>query len=307
MQRPNQKLWYQQNKERILAELKEKRKDPAWAKAKYERNRRWLAEHQEENRSYQRKWAKQHRDTNKEICLQKEAEYRNKNRDRVNAAVKLYRLRNLEAVKAKQREASKKALIELKQNPEAYAAYLAKKRAYAAEYRAKNRTYLATYHRVRYHQNIALARKQRNELRKKSPTFKASRERYYSDPIKRIIKSLYHIVRKCLSGKIKSNRTMALIGCTPNELKSHIEAQFQPGMDWANYGKDAGCWSIDHILPCAAFRLWEPSEQKKCFNYSNLRPLWFNANCAKNSIVDGVKHWHQDPPAIPPCNPDRPS
>lgn len=307
MQTTYQKLWYEQNRERILAKLRERRKDPKIAKAKYEENKKWIAEHPEENRAYKRKWAKQYRDENKELCLKKEAEYRNKNRDRVNAAVKLYRIRNLETVKAKQRETAKQALIELKNDPEAYAAYLAKKRAYAAEYRAKNRTSLAAYHRVRYHQDVALARKQRNELRKKSHTFKASRERYYSDPIKRIIKSLYHTVRKCLAGKIKSNRTMALIGCTPNELKAHIEAQFQPGMDWTNYGKDEGCWSIDHILPCASFRLWEPSEQKKCFNYTNLRPLWFTMNCAKNSIVDGVKYWHQVSPAIPPCNPDKPS
>lgn len=307
MQRPNQKLWYQQNRERILAELKEKRKDPAWVKAKYARNRRWLAEHQEENREYQRAWMKQYRDKNKEQCLQKEAEYRDKNRERVNEIAREYRLKHLDEVRVKQRERCKQALIELKQDPVAYAAYLEQQRAYAAEYRARNREYLAARNRVRYHQDVELSRKQKNEQRKNSPTFKASRERYYSDPIKRIIKSLYTVVRKSLVGKIKSTRTTALIGCTPNELKAHIEAQFRPGMDWTNYGKADGCWSIDHIQPCASFRLWEPSEQKKCFNYTNLRPLWFTTNCAKNSVVDGVKHWHQEPPALPPCNPDKQS
>ena len=38
---------------------------------------------------------------------------------------------------------------------------------------------------------------------------------------------------------------------------------------------------IDHILPCASFDLTDSKEQKKCFHYSNLQPLWAEDNLRK--------------------------
>jgi len=54
-------------------------------------------------------------------------------------------------------------------------------------------------------------------------------------------------------------------------------------MSFSNYGK----WHIDHIIPCARFDLRKPNEQKKCFNYKNLQPLWAFDNLSKNDKILG--------------------
>jgi hypothetical protein len=80
---------------------------------------------------------------------------------------------------------------------------------------------------------------------------------------------------------IKDNHTLELIGCSIEELKKHLENQFVEGMNWNNYSKYG--WHIDHIKPVALFNLSDPEEQKKCFHYTNLQPLWAVDNLSKGS------------------------
>jgi hypothetical protein len=69
---------------------------------------------------------------------------------------------------------------------------------------------------------------------------------------------------------------------------SHIESLWQPGMTWKN--NTINGWHIDHIIPCEAFNLFDIEEQKKCFHYTNLQPLWSNINIAKSDILpDGAR------------------
>ena len=60
-------------------------------------------------------------------------------------------------------------------------------------------------------------------------------------------------------------------------LKEYLEKQFEKGMSWKNYGE----WHIDHIKPCASFSLINEEEQKECFHYTNLRPLWAEENLSR--------------------------
>lgn len=83
-----------------------------------------------------------------------------------------------------------------------------------------------------------------------------------------------------LKGKSKSERTLKLVGCGIEELKSHLQSQFKEGMNWDNYGMYG--WHIDHIRPCSSFELSKEEEQRKCFHYSNLQPLWAEENWIKN-------------------------
>ena len=53
-------------------------------------------------------------------------------------------------------------------------------------------------------------------------------------------------------------------------------------MTWQNYGDG---WHIDHIHPCAAFDLTDPEQQKACFHWSNLQPLWAIDNFRKSSFL----------------------
>jgi hypothetical protein len=82
-----------------------------------------------------------------------------------------------------------------------------------------------------------------------------------------------------LKGKNKSESTMKLLGCHIDLLRLYLQSKFQPGMSFSNYGK----WHIDHIIPCARFDLSKPEEQKICFNYKNLQPLWAEENLKKGS------------------------
>jgi hypothetical protein len=40
-------------------------------------------------------------------------------------------------------------------------------------------------------------------------------------------------------------------------------------------------WHIDHKLPCAFFNLQSKEQQKRCFHYTNLQPLWAKDNIKK--------------------------
>jgi hypothetical protein len=81
------------------------------------------------------------------------------------------------------------------------------------------------------------------------------------------------------SGLSKTRKFVELVGMTPSELMNYLEAMFTDGMTWDNYGK----WHLDHIRPCASFDLSDPEQQRACFNYANLQPLW-----AKDNLIKGA-------------------
>jgi len=84
-----------------------------------------------------------------------------------------------------------------------------------------------------------------------------------------------------LKGKTKASQTLDLLGCSVEELWQHLESQFQPGMTKENYGK----WHVDHIKPCASFDLEDFNQQKSCFHFTNLQPLWAEENLKKSDCI----------------------
>jgi hypothetical protein len=105
------------------------------------------------------------------------------------------------------------------------------------------------------------------------------RERLKTDPLFRLSKYLRTRTWEAL--RVKSWRKTTLfskyIGCTLEELKLHLEKQFQPEMTWDNYGK----WHIDHIIPLSSATTVE--ELYKLCHYSNLQPLWAEDNLRKHA------------------------
>lgn len=75
----------------------------------------------------------------------------------------------------------------------------------------------------------------------------------------------------------KQNKTFEIVGCTPEELKLHLEKQFNGEMNWSNYGKFG--WHIDHIIPLDS-GCNEEDILKLC-HYTNLQPLWWSDNLSK--------------------------
>lgn len=74
-----------------------------------------------------------------------------------------------------------------------------------------------------------------------------------------------------------------LIGCSVEYFKLHLEKQFKVGMSWSNYGFSG--WHMDHIQPCVSFDVTNTEEQKKCFHYTNMQPLWSRDNLSKGAKV----------------------
>ena len=100
-----------------------------------------------------------------------------------------------------------------------------------------------------------------------------------------IIRNRLHTrLHGAIHGKIKAAKTMELLGCSTAEFKAHIQSLFQPGMTWENMGS----WHIDHIRPVCSFDLTDSEQQRCCFHYSNLQPLWAADNLKKWKKYEGT-------------------
>lgn len=96
-------------------------------------------------------------------------------------------------------------------------------------------------------------------------------------PEKKVLKSLRNRLNKTV--KFKYANTLGLLGCSLDQFLGSLEIQFQDSMTWENYGD----WHIDHKRPCDSFNLLNSEEQKECFHYTNLQPLWASENISKGA------------------------
>jgi len=132
-------------------------------------------------------------------------------------------------------------------------------------------------------------KKKSNAKRYASEAYKAHsrkymRERYKNDIDFRLLQILRGRVYNALQREgTKNDKTINLVGCSVTFLKQYLEEKFKDGMAWNNHGKDG--WEIDHILPCRSFNLSNVEEQRKCFNYTNLQPLWTIDNQKKGAKI----------------------
>jgi len=81
-----------------------------------------------------------------------------------------------------------------------------------------------------------------------------------------------------------------LVGYTVDELKEHLENQFEDWMNWDNYGvagKDKKTWQIDHIKPRSSFdyNSVDDPEFRECWGLENLQPLDSIENMKKGDRV----------------------
>lgn len=130
--------------------------------------------------------------------------------------------------------------------------------------------------------NIAKHRKKYNSLENtKKKVREYTKNRRDNDINYKIKDNLRRRINYALNHSKKSNRTAELLGCNLEDFKLYIESLWQKGMDWNNYGKFG--WHLDHIQPCASFDLTDPQQQKICFHYSNIQPLWAKDNWSKGS------------------------
>lgn len=108
--------------------------------------------------------------------------------------------------------------------------------------------------------------------------------KYYSDINYKIKHNLKRRMNNAIKGHFKDCSTLKLLGCDLETVRNHLESKFTKGMNWDNYGQ----WHIDHIKPCASFDLSDPEQQRKCFHYTNLQPLWAEDNMKKRDKVPDI-------------------
>jgi len=106
-------------------------------------------------------------------------------------------------------------------------------------------------------------------------------ERRAQDPVFRLKSNYYRRLNHALKGVGRKDTALALLGCSVEEFRAHLENQWLPGMSWENYGMDG--WHVDHVRPCASFDLLDPEQLRECFHFTNLQPLWAEDNLAKGA------------------------
>lgn len=122
--------------------------------------------------------------------------------------------------------------------------------------------------------------------RSSSKRIEYRRKRRQRDIHFRVKGNLSHRITSVLRGygaKKNWRRTVEIIGCELEFLRSYLEQRFAPGMTWGNYGNGDQKWVIDHRIPCNAFDLSDVEQQRKCFHYTNLQPMWWRENLIKQA------------------------
>ncbi|NDD52424.1 hypothetical protein EBZ39_00845 [bacterium] len=216
---------------------------------------------------------KQYYELNKDKIKQRVKEWRNQNKEQSNDYLRKYREENKERIK---------------QYHDIYNVTNSEKnKAAASRYYDANREKCIERAKTRYKEKkdvIKIKGRERYALKKRELNKKNldwQRKQWKTNPDYRLRYFLRGRLYNALNVQSvkKCMKTFELIGCSIDYLKKHLELQFTEGMCWENYGYRG--WHIDHIKPCNTFDLSNTDQQKQCFHYTNLRPLWSRDNLSR--------------------------
>jgi hypothetical protein len=142
------------------------------------------------------------------------------------------------------------------------------------KYREKNiiryTEYAAKYRKVNLH----------NIVRKNS-IYK--RKRRLFDPVYKLRENCSRLINRAMHGSKNGQSILKYFDYSMEELKHHLEKQFDENMSWDNYG------SYWHIIPQSKllYTCMEDDNFKKCWSLENLRPLEKIANIRKGNKLEG--------------------
>lgn len=218
------------------------------------------------NKEKLRQQKQEYRKNNKKELQQKQKEKYIKNKDQICKKIKEYRENNKEEINRKRRidRENNKEEINRKQREKSKINYEEKKKK-------RREKYIKNKHKI-------------SETRKKRHAERIKTDVNYK--LSRLLRS--RLVAVIKEGKgFKIGLSQELLGCDWQTVKEWLESQFVDGMSWDNHGVDG--WHIDHKIPCSFFDMTNEYEQKQCFHYTNLQPLW-----AKDNIIKADKVAFQD-------------
>lgn len=206
---------------------------------------------------------------------------------------RLYRKRNSDRLKKEWAENQEKRDRQKSAQRKLYLSKQDEIKKRQREYYYKNKERVRAYVRGYYQRNKEklreVSKKWVSRNQEKSRLYKKQhiKRKLQNDPAFRLMTNLRRRIRS-LNAK-NSDRTMLLIGCSINELKAHLESQWDHWMNWGNYGFGDGKWVVDHIKPCSKFDLLNTEDRLACFHYTNLRPLCWRENLDKSDFYEPQK------------------
>lgn len=203
--------------------------------------------------------------------------YKEANKEKIKAYAKAWQKANKDKRDAYQkayREANKdKVTLQKKAWQEA-------NRDYAKAWRESNRDKIKL-------QKKAWQEANKERLYKKQVEWKRKNK---NNPQYKLSCRLRERINGAIKGNYKSGSAVKDLGCSIDELKTHLESKFQPGMTWDNWSPTG--WHIDHIKPLASFDLTDRNQFLEACHYTNLQPLWARDNLSKGDrLTESQRLW----------------
>lgn len=109
-------------------------------------------------------------------------------------------------------------------------------------------------------------------------------KRRNKDPNYKLRTNVSRAIRGMLAGKQKSGSCLSHLPYSFQQLREHLESQFDDQMSWENYGS---YWDVDHIYPHSLlpYDSMEHPNFAKCWALENLQPLEKIENIKKSNKV----------------------
>ena len=248
-------------REKSRKTYQEKKNDPEFMQKRRDSTKKYRERNPEKAKAAEKKW----REKNPEYSIVASKKWREKNPERREKyrkeryAIERQDPKYVQNARLKSQERHER----LKNDPE----YIRKRSVYSKKHRKENKEYYVKY------------RKEHLEQRRIY-----MKERYTNDIQFKLSRAIRGRLWKLVSRGQKAGSAVHDLGCTLEELKVHLENQFEEGMTWDNWKFDG--WHIDHIKPLSSFDLTNREQFLEACHYTNLQPLWGWQNIAKGAKMN---------------------
>jgi len=179
-----------------------------------------------------------------------------------------------------------------------------KRREYNKQYHQDNKEKLAEYQRnytdknkeklKEYHQNYRENRRENPENKEHDKAWRRSykRKRYNTDLCFKLRNNVRRSINRTLIDGKGGQSLLSYVDWTVEELKEHLESQFESWMTWDNHGPyhpTEKRWHIDHIIPQSVLledvETMDHPKFRECWALKNLRPLAAIDNLSKGNKI----------------------
>ena len=195
--------------------------------AYYAARRDYYAQYRLDNKEKIRETNKQYGQKNRDIIKQKNATRYQKNKEAHSEKAKRYRRNNKEKIRAEKQKYNREHEDEIK--------------VYQMAYRTAHKEGAREYKRNYYQVNKEKRKQQEKELRTtdeyKNKKNKNHKQRLESDIQYKLRTNLRIRLNVAIKNNRKSGSAVKDLGCSVPELRVWLEALFQPGMTWENWGR----------------------------------------------------------------------